>query len=84
MLQEVPVRALGAVEEVFLLALLALFGAGVGVRVGHLGGAPVGPDVYGVVPRDHGGQSGGCEDVAGVRGGRFQSRFVEMIRGGGR
>ena len=47
--------ALGAVEEVLLLALLALGGAGVGVWVGDFGGAAVGPDVDGVVPRDDGG-----------------------------
>ena len=56
--------ALGAVEEVLLLALLALGRAGVGVWVGDFGGAPVGPDVDGVVPRDDGGQGGGGEDVA--------------------
>lgn len=59
--------ALGAVEEVLLLALLALGGAGVGVWVGDFGGAAVGTDVDGVVPCDDGGQGGGGEDVAGRR-----------------
>lgn len=45
-------RALRAVEEVFLLALLALRGAGVGVWVGDLGGAAVGAHFEGVVARD--------------------------------
>ena len=61
--------ALGAVEEVLLLALLALGGAGVGVRVGDLGGAAVGAGVGGVVQRDDGGEGGGREDVAGCRKG---------------
>lgn len=61
--------ALGAVEEVFLLALLAFGGAGVEVRVGDFGGSAVDAGVGGVDPRDYGGESGGGEDVAG-RGGK--------------
>ena len=57
-------RALRAVEEVFLLALLALGGAGVGVRVGDLGRSAVRSGVDAVVPCDNGGEGGGCEDVA--------------------
>ena len=68
MLEEVPVPALGAVEEVFLLALLAFGGAGVGVGVGDFGGAAVGGRVDGVVPGDYGGEGGGGEDVAWRRG----------------
>ena len=60
-------RALGAIEEVFLLALFAFGGAGVEVWVGNFGGFAVGTDVDGVVPRDYGGESGGGEDVAGRR-----------------
>lgn len=58
-------RALGAVEEVFLLALFAFGGGGVGVGVGDLGGSAVGSRVYGVVPPDDGAEGGGGEDVAG-------------------
>ena len=60
-------RALGAIEEVFLLALFAFGGAGVCVWVGDLGGFAVGTDLDGVVPRDYGGEGGGGEDVAGRR-----------------
>lgn len=49
MLQKIRVRALRAIEEVFLLALFALGGAGVGVWVGDFGGAAVGADHEGVV-----------------------------------
>ena len=49
MLQEIRMRPLRAIEEVFLLALFTLRGAGVGVRVGDLGGAAVGADHEGVV-----------------------------------
>lgn len=58
-------RALRAVEEVLLLALLALRGAGVGVWVGDLGGAAVGAHLEGVVARDEGAEGCGGEDVAG-------------------
>lgn len=64
MLQEIPVRALGAIEEVFLLALFAFGGAGVGVGVGHFGGPAVATDVEGLICRDYGGEGGGGEDVA--------------------
>lgn len=75
-------RALGAVEEVFLLALFALGGAGVEVWVGDLGGSAVGTDVDGVVPCDYGGEGGGCEDVAG-RKGMLVSRRKRMIERAG-
>ena len=68
MLQEVAVRALRAVEEVFLLALFAFGGAGVGVWVGDLGGSAVGTDHEAVVRGHEGGEGGGCEDVAGSGG----------------
>ena len=58
-------RALRAVEEVFLHALFTFGGAGVGVWIGDLGGAAVGTDVDGVVPCYEGAEGGGCEDVAG-------------------
>ena len=64
MFEEIGMRALGAVEEVLLLALLALGGAGVGVGVGDLGGSAVGDRVEGVVHGDDGGEGGGREDVA--------------------
>ena len=67
MLKEIAVRALGAIEEVFLLALFAFGGAGVGVWIGDFGRAAVGSHVEGVVQCDHGGEGGGCEDVAGRR-----------------
>ena len=71
-------RALGAVEEVFLLALFALGGAGVEVWVGDLGGSAVGTDVDGVVPCDYGGEGGCREDIAG-RKGMLVSRRRRMI-----
>lgn len=67
MLQKVPMRALGAIEEVFLLALFAFGGAGVGVGVGHFGGLAVLTDVDAVPARDYGGEGGGGEDVAARR-----------------
>ena len=60
-------RALGAVEEVFLLALFAFGGAGVEVWVGDLGGFAVLTDIGAVVPCDYGGEGGGGKDVAGTR-----------------
>ena len=64
MLREIRVRALRAVEEVFVLVILHLGGGGVAVRVGHvslpaeLGGA----DGVPLVHEDGGGRGG--EDVA--------------------
>ena len=58
-------RALGAIEEVFFLALFAFGGAGVGVGVGHFGGRAVTTDVDAVPCRDYGGEGGGGEYVAG-------------------
>lgn len=69
MLQEVPMRALGAVEEVLLLALFAFGRGGVGVWVGDLGCSAVLADVDHLVPGDHGGEGGGREDVAGWKAG---------------
>lgn len=57
-------RALGAVEEVFLLALFAFRGAGVGVGVGHFGVTAVVASVDAVPPCDYGAEAGGGEDVA--------------------
>ena len=65
MLQEIGVRALRAIEEVFLLALFAFGGAGVGVWVGDFGGSAVGTDHESVVRCHYGGEGGGREDVAG-------------------
>ena len=65
MLQEIAMRALRAIKEVFLLALFAFGGASVGVWIGDFGGSAVGPHVYRVVPCDYGGEGGGGEDVAG-------------------
>ena len=74
MLKEIAVRALGAVEEVFLLALFAFGGAGVGVWIGDFGAAAVVSHVEGVVQCDHGGEGRGREDVAGRKErGRCQS-----------
>ena len=63
MLQEIAMRALGAVEEVAFLALFGFGGAGVEVWVGDFGGAAVGAYADGVVPGDDGGEGGGGEDV---------------------
>lgn len=61
-------RALRAVEEVLVLALLALGGRGVGVWVRHLGRAAVLPDRNGLVPCYHGREGGSGEDVSRVQG----------------
>ena len=45
MLDEVRMGALGAIEEVFLLALFGLGGGGVGVRIGDFGRAAERADV---------------------------------------
>lgn len=58
-------RAHGAIEEVFLLVLLAFSGAGVGVWVGDLGVSAVETDVDAVAHGEKGGEGGGGEDVAG-------------------
>ena len=59
-------RALRAVEEVFVLVILHLRGRGVAVRVGHLGlcAESGGPDGVPLVHEDGGGRGG--EDVAFV------------------
>ena len=64
MLQEIRVWALGAVEEVFFLALFAFGGAGVGVGVGDFGGFAVAADQEAVECGYYGGEGGGGEDVA--------------------
>ena len=65
MLQKIRVRSLRAIEEVFLLALFAFGGAGVGVRVGDFGGSTVATDHEGVVRCHYGGEGRAREDVAG-------------------
>ena len=45
-------RALGAIEEVFLLALFAFDGGGIGVWIGDFGGSAVVGGVEGVVQVD--------------------------------
>lgn len=75
-------RALGAIEEVFLLALFALGGAGVGVGVGDFGGSAVGTDVHAVEPGDDGGKGGGGEDVAVVLGDGEGERHADGGAGG--
>lgn len=64
MLQEIAMRALGAVEEVALFILFGFGGGGVGVWVGDLSRLSVGADADGVVPGDDGGEGRGGEDVA--------------------
>lgn len=58
-------RALRAVEEVFLLALFAFGSASVCVWVGDFGSSAVATDHESVVGCYYGGEGGGCEDVAG-------------------
>lgn len=60
-------RALGAIEEIFLLALFAFGGAGVGVWVGHFGASAVVTDIEAVITCDYSAEGGGGEDVAGRR-----------------
>jgi hypothetical protein len=66
MFQEIPMRTLRAVEEVFVFGLFGFGGGGVGVWVGDFGGAAVGADVDGLVEADEGGEGGCQEDVAVV------------------
>ena len=65
MLEEIGVRALRAVEEVFGLVVFGFSRGGVGVWVGKFGGSAVGADAEGVPGGDEGGEGGGGEDVAG-------------------
>ena len=65
---EIGMRALGAVELVLLDGLGGLFGAGVGVRVGHFGFAAVSDGEEDVVDAEKGGGGGDAEDVAIVWG----------------
>lgn len=61
-------RALRAVEEVFLLALAGFGVGGIRVRKGDLGRAAKFGGVEGVPGCDEGGEGGGAEDVAGGGG----------------
>ena len=67
MLEEIGVRALRAVEQVFGRVGLGVRGAGVGVWVGDFGGSAVAADVDAVPEGDEGGERGGGEDVAAFR-----------------
>lgn len=58
-------RALRAVEQVFVLVLLGFGVRGVSVRVGDFGRTAVFGGVDAVPGRDEGGEGGDAEDVAG-------------------
>lgn len=82
MFQKVRVRALGAVEEIFLLVLFAFGGAGIRVGVRHFGRAAVDAGVDAVPIGDYGGEGGDGEDVAGRKKGDVSLGSGDDERGG--
>lgn len=80
-LEEIRMRPLRAIEQVFLLALLHFRRRGVRVRVGHSGQLAVFARAQRMEVSDEGGEGGGEEDVARILIESGDVRWKRRMRG---